>query len=153
VLGFRWWMPGQRPQRWAFPCVMAVLSGSCGPFAGHLAECGDFINWSMGCCMGVSLVGSRWRSTSRTRACTALVGVVESSAKALHWPCRCQQGWHTSVVSLLGGARRGAPSTPLWWVWALREKSLAPASRAGDGGGCVVTFLEASSWRPWSAVK
>jgi hypothetical protein len=29
---------------------------------------------------------------------------------------------------------------------------LAPGSRAGDGGGYVVTFLEASSWRPCCAV-
>jgi hypothetical protein len=36
-----------------------VVSGSCGPFAGRLAECGDFINWSMGCCVGMSLVGAR----------------------------------------------------------------------------------------------
>jgi hypothetical protein len=55
------------------------------------------------------------------------------------------------VVSLFGGAGRGATSTTLWWVLALREKSLAPRSRAGDGGGYVVTFMEASSWRPCSA--
>jgi hypothetical protein len=32
-------------------------------------------------------------------------------------------------------------------VWALREKSLAPGSRAGDGGVYVASFLKASSWR------
>lgn len=37
--------------------------------------------------------------------------------------------------------------------WALREKSLASGSRAGDGGGYVAPFLEASSWRVHSVCR
>jgi hypothetical protein len=32
-------------------------------------------------------------------------------------------------------------------AWALREKSLASGTRAGDGGVYAATFLEALSWR------
>jgi hypothetical protein len=36
----------------------------------------------------------------------------------------------------------------LWSILAIREKSLALDPWAGDGGDYVLTFLEASSWRP-----
>jgi hypothetical protein len=82
---------------------------------------------------------------------TPLGAAVDSRAKALHRSCRCRQRRRTSVVFLIGGAGRGASSTPMVGLGSPGE-ILAPSSRAGDDGSYVVIFLEASSWRPCCAV-
>ena len=76
----------------------------------------------------------------RSRISPSLGGLMELWAKAQHRRDGAGSGSAPTSFFLLGVACRGAPSTPMGWLWALREKSLTPA-------GSQTAAMPRLSWR------